>query len=158
MSKIPFRGVFARVLLMGLLMSNALSFAEDASEPVLKLAELQVTDTRRLSDPTRSPHATSGITIEEATVRTNVVDSEDTLKYLPSVFLRKRNYGDTQPTLGTRVWGTSSSARSLVYADGVVLTALIANNNSLGAPRWGMVSPSEIERIDVLHGPFSAAY
>ncbi|MFA9218885.1 MAG: TonB-dependent receptor, partial [Sphingomonadaceae bacterium] len=26
------------------------------------------------------------------------------------------------------------------------------------APRWGMVSPEEIERVDVLYGPFSAAY
>ena len=26
------------------------------------------------------------------------------------------------------------------------------------SPRWGMVSPEEIERVDVLYGPFSAAY
>lgn len=88
----------------------------------------------------------------------NLVDTEDAVKYLPSLFLRKRNYGDTQATLATRVWGVSSSARSLVYADGILLSALIANNNNIGAPRWGLVAPAEIERIDVLYGPFSAAY
>ena len=63
------------------------------------------------------------------------------MKYLPSVFLRKRNNGDTQATMATRVWGVSSSARSLIFADGVPLTALIANNNTIGGPRWGLVSP-----------------
>ncbi len=38
------------------------------------------------------------------------------------------------------------------------LTALIANNNIIGAPRWGLVAPAEIARIDVMYGPFSAAY
>mgnify|MGYP001552446143 CR=1 FL=1 len=88
----------------------------------------------------------------------NVVDTEDAVKYLPSLFLRKRNAGDTQAVLATRTWGVSSSARSLVFADGVPLSALIANNNTLGAPRWGIVAPAEIERIDVMYGPFSAAY
>ena len=80
------------------------------------------------------------------------------MKYLPSVFLRKRNNGDTQATMATRVWGVSSSARSLIFADGVPLTALIANNNTIGGPRWGLVAPSEIARIDMMYGPFSAAY
>ena len=56
------------------------------------------------------------------------------------------------------MWGTSSSARSLIFADGVPLTALIANNNTIGGPRWGLVAPAEIERIDMMMGPFSAAY
>src|SRR6185312_1797141 len=88
----------------------------------------------------------------------NALDTEDAVKYLPSVFLRKRNNGDTQATMATRVWGFSSSARSLIFADGVPLTALIANNTTIGGPRWGLVSPAEIARIDRMMGPFSAAY
>ena len=42
----------------------------------------------------------------------NIIDTEDAVKYMPSVFLRKRNNGDTQATMATRVWGVSSSARS----------------------------------------------
>jgi iron complex outermembrane recepter protein len=98
------------------------------------------------------------ITAAKAQETVNMIDTEDAVKYLPSVFLRKRNNGDTQATMGTRVWGVSSSARSLIFADGVPLTALIANNNTIGGPRWGLVAPSEIARIDMMYGPFSAAY
>jgi iron complex outermembrane recepter protein len=101
---------------------------------------------------------TVSITQRRAEETVNLVDAEDAVKYLPSVFLRKRNNGDTQATLATRVWGTSSSARSLIFADGVPLTALVANNNTVGGPRWGLVSPSEVERIDMMMGPYSAAY
>ena len=70
--------------------------------------------------------------------------------------MRKRHIGDTQAPLATRTSGVGASARSLIYADGVLLSALIGNNNSFASPRWGMVSPEEIERVDVLYGPFSA--
>jgi iron complex outermembrane receptor protein len=102
--------------------------------------------------------ATAIVTAVRVRETINLLDTEDAVKYLPSVFLRKRNNGDTQAVLGTRVWGTSSSARSLVFADGVPLSALIANNNTIGGPRWGLVAPAEIERIDMMWGPFSAAY
>ena len=102
--------------------------------------------------------AAASVTAQKARETINVVDAEDAVKYLPSVFLRKRNYGDTQATMGTRSWGVSSSARSLVFADGVPLSALIANNNNIGGPRWGLVPPIEIERIDMMYGPYSAAY
>src|SRR6478672_10560800 len=98
------------------------------------------------------------ITAKKAEETVNLVDTEDAVKYLPSVFLRKRNYGDTQATMATRTWGVSSSARSLIFADGVPLTALVANNNTIGGPRWGLVSPIEIARIDMMYGPFSSAY
>ena len=39
-----------------------------------------------------------------------------------------------------------------------MLSALIGNNNTSASPRWSAVSPQEIARIDVLYGPFSAAY
>jgi iron complex outermembrane receptor protein len=88
----------------------------------------------------------------------NVRNTEDALRYFPSLFVRKRHTGDTQAPLATRTSGVGASARSLIYADGVLLSALIGNNNSFASPRWGMVSPEEIERVDVLYGPFSAAY
>jgi iron complex outermembrane recepter protein len=89
---------------------------------------------------------------------TNVRNTEDSLRYFPSLLVRKRHVGDTQAPLATRTSGVGSSARSLIYADGVLLSALIGNNNSFASPRWGMVSPEEIERVDVLYGPFSAEY
>jgi iron complex outermembrane receptor protein len=104
------------------------------------------------------PQTSASITAQEIQQKINVVDTEDAVKYLPSLFVRKRNYGDTQPVLATRTSGLGASARSLVYADDILLSALIANNNSIGAPRWGLVAPEEIQRVDFLYGPFSAAY
>ncbi len=125
---------------------------------VQKLDTVTVTDTGLMPDQYQLPQTTQSVTDAQIADTINAVDVEDALKYLPSLFVRKRNYGDNQPTLETRTWGVNSSARSLVYADGVLLSALIANNNSIGAPRWGMVAPEEIDRIDVLYGPFGAAY
>ena len=88
----------------------------------------------------------------------NAVTIEDTLKYLPNIFVRRRHIGDTQAPITTRTSGVGSSARALIYADGILLSALIANNNSIGSPRWGMVSPEEVDHIEARFGPFSAAY
>jgi iron complex outermembrane receptor protein len=129
-------------------------------DTVAALIGMRITATRdqrpaitRLSLP-----VTVSTTAEATAKQVNIVDVPDAVKYLPSLFVRKRNYGDTQATLATRVWGVSSSARSVIVADGVPLTAYIANNNTIGGPRWGMVAPEEVDRIDVMHGPFSAAY
>ena len=54
--------------------------------------------------------AIASITARKAEETVNLIDTEDAVKYLPSVFRRKRNNGDTQATMGTRVWGVSSSA------------------------------------------------
>jgi iron complex outermembrane receptor protein len=89
---------------------------------------------------------------------TALVTPEDSVRYLPSLLVRQRHPGDTQSPLATRTSGVGASARSLIYADGILLSALIGNNNSSASPRWFMVAPDEIERVDVLYGPFSAAY
>jgi iron complex outermembrane receptor protein len=104
------------------------------------------------------PNTVASVTRQDIEEKVNIIDTEDAVKYMPSLFVRKRNNGDTQPVLQTRTWGINSSARSLVYADDLLLTALIGNDNSIGAPRWGLVAPEEIERIDMLYGPFAAQY
>jgi iron complex outermembrane recepter protein len=88
----------------------------------------------------------------------NLKDPEDAVKYLPSLFVRKRNDGDNQAVLATRSWGLNSSARTLIYYDDLLISALIANNNTSGSPKWNLISPEAIGRIDFLNGPFAAAY
>src|SRR5258706_1426198 len=88
----------------------------------------------------------------------NHKDREDAVKYMPSLFVRKRNDGDNQAVLATRSWGLNSSARTLIYFDDLLISALIGNNNSGASPHWNLVSPESIARIDFLNGPFSAAY
>ncbi len=118
----------------------------------------RIDTTAPIADRFALPQTTASITGQSITETINALDTEDAVKYMPSLFVRKRNYGDTQPVLATRTWGINSSARSLVYGDDVLLTALVANNNTIGAPRWGMIAPDEIERVDVLYGPFAAEF
>ena len=106
----------------------------------------------------RGTATVEGVTAAQLEETTAVITPEDSLRYLPSLFVRKRHVGDTQAPLATRTSGVGASARSLIYADGLLLSALIGNNNTSASPRWGMVSPEEIERVDVIYGPFSAAY
>ncbi|MBP3985214.1 TonB-dependent receptor [Pseudoxanthomonas helianthi] len=108
--------------------------------------------------PARIPTTMEGITGAEIRDRINATDAEDALKYFPSLLVRKRYIGDyDHAVLATRASGTGNSARSLVYADGILLSNLLGNGASF-TPRWGLVAPEEIERVDVLYGPFSAAY
>jgi iron complex outermembrane receptor protein len=105
-----------------------------------------------------SPATIESVTAQQLADTTNVMNTEDALKYLPSILVRKRFTGDTQAPVATRTTGINASARSLIFADGVMLSALVNNNNANGSPRWFMVSPEEIDSIDVMYGPFSAAY
>ncbi len=77
---------------------------------------------------------------------------------MPSLFVRKRNDGDNQAVLATRTWGLNSSARTLIYYDDLLVSALIGNNNSGASPHWNLILPEAIARIDFLDGPFAAAY
>ncbi|HMI95256.1 MAG TPA: TonB-dependent receptor, partial [Micropepsaceae bacterium] len=113
---------------------------------------------RSVAERDQLPTTVESVTFDELTRSVNVTNTEDALKYLPNILVRKRHVGDTQAPVTTRTSGVGSSARSLIYADGVLLSALIGNNNSFASPRWGMVAPNEIERIDVLYGPFAAEY
>ena len=102
---------------------------------------------------TTSTEAASKALIES----TNVINTEDAVKYLPSIQIRKRFIGDRNAILSSRNAGTIDSARSLVYADNVLVSMLLGNSYSY-APRWWFVAPQEIERVDVSYGAHSAAY
>ncbi|MDM0031016.1 TonB-dependent receptor [Variovorax sp. J22P271] len=136
--------------------------AEEAPDRTRSLGVVTVTGGQPTSLPTQIPTTIEGVTREEIETRINATDSEDALKYLPSLLVRKRYIGDyNHAILSTRASGTGNSARSAVYADGILLSNYLGNgiaNGSNYAPRWGLVTPEEIERVDVMYGPFSAAY
>jgi iron complex outermembrane receptor protein len=104
------------------------------------------------------PQESYSITAKEIEETINLRDPEDAVKYMPSLFVRKRNDGDNQAVLATRSWGLSSSARTLIYYDDLLVSALIGNNNSGASPHWNLIVPEAIARIDFLDGPFAAAY
>ncbi|MFI5445140.1 TonB-dependent receptor [Polaromonas sp. UC242_47] len=166
---IPFRlpvGVFflggsaAALLLAPSAFAQAAPVSTDA--PVKSLGMVTVTSGQPTSLPTQIPTTIEGVTREQIEQTINATDSEDALKYLPSLLVRKRYIGDyNHAILSSRASGTGNSARSAVYADGILLSNYLGNGIANGtnyAPRWGLVTPEEIERVDVLYGPFSAAY
>ena len=120
--------------------------------------DILVTAQRQTQTIENAPSTRAIVTADQIATTINAVNVEDALKYLPSLIVRKRHIGDTQAPLATRTSGLGASARSLIYADGALLSSLIGNNNTVASPRWSLVSPEEIARIDVLYGPFSAAY
>ncbi|WP_290976737.1 TonB-dependent receptor [Herbaspirillum sp.] len=122
------------------------------------LPAIEVRETASAAERKQLPQTSASVTAAAAADGINVTDASDALKYLPSLTVRKRYIGDTQSPLATRTTGVNASARSLVYADGILLSALVNNNNGNGSPRWFMVAPEEIERIDVMYGPFAAEY
>jgi iron complex outermembrane receptor protein len=136
--------------------------AAAAEAPVKSLGMVTVTSGQPTSLPTQIPTTIEGVTREQIEQSINATDSEDALKYLPSLLVRKRYIGDyNHAILSSRASGTGNSARSAVYADGILLSNYLGNGIANGtnyAPRWGLVTPEEIERVDVLYGPFSAAY
>jgi iron complex outermembrane recepter protein len=104
------------------------------------------------------PQQSYSITSKQIDETINLKDPEDAVKYMPSLFVRKRNDGDNMAVLATRSWGVNSSARTLIYYDDLLVSALIGNNNTNASPKWNLISPEAIGRIDFLNGPFSAAY
>jgi iron complex outermembrane receptor protein len=137
---------------------GAAASAQAVIEPSRDLGTVTIIGRRPSSLPTQIPTTIEGIDAEQLAVRINATDAEDALKYFPSLLVRKRYIGDyDHSVLASRASGTGNSARSLVYADGILLSNLLGNGASF-TPRWGLVTPEEIERVDVLYGPFSAAY
>jgi len=134
-------------------------------EPVIQLPEMTIGGkmkplrTQTEKERYKLPQTSETITRERMDNAINLMVTEDAIKYMPSIQVRSRYIGDTNAPVGMRTSGTSASARNLIYADGILLSSLLGNNNTnTGSPRWNTVSPGEIERIDILYGPFSAAY
>jgi iron complex outermembrane receptor protein len=130
----------------------------DEAAPVKSLGVVTVSGGRPTSLPTQIPTTIEGVSRRQIEQTINATDSEDVLKYLPSLVVRRRYIGDyNHAVLSSRASGTGNSARSAVYADGILLSNYLGNGATY-APRWGMVTPEEIDRADVMYGPFSAAY
>ena len=142
--------------------AEAASTAREQNRPVVVVTSDGGSNASLATPPIKQrfalPQESFSITAKQIDETINLKDPEDAVKYLPSLFVRKRNDGDNQAVLATRTWGLSSSARTLIYYDDLLISALIGNNNTGASPHWNLISPEAIARIDFLNGPFSAAY
>ena len=130
--------------------------------PILAIAEhletetIEVTATRP-NVPLNVPNTVESVTAKQIEESANTVTTAGALQYLPSVHVRERYIGDRNGILVMRANSAIASAQTIVYADNLLLSNFL-NNSFSTPPRWGMVSPNEIERIDIMYGPFSALY
>jgi iron complex outermembrane receptor protein len=114
-------------------------------------------------EQSRVPQSVSHVAVvasetkEEIDKTVNLMTTAESFKYMPSVLVRERFIGDRNAVIEGRVNNPQDSARTMLYADGVLLSNFLGNSYAY-PPRWGMVSPAEIERIDVIEGPLSALY
>lgn len=136
-----------------LLSSGHLLAADAGDDNAKELAEMTVRHSRPAT-VVQNPSPQAEVSGEQAR-NMNVVNTEDIVKYLPSLQIRKRYIGDRNAIIAARTTGTVQSARSLVYADGLLLSNLLGNSYSFPA-RWNLVGSEEIDTINVLYGPFSA--
>lgn len=102
-------------------------------------------------------HGASTVEIgRERLNESNIIGTEDFLRYAPNLTVRSRYIGDRNALIGGRSNSTIQGSRSLVYIDGLLISDLLGA--SFNPPRWGMVSPAEIQQVDVLYGPFTAEF
>ncbi len=134
---------------------NPLAFADHKEN--IELEEINVSAPTLDSRIINHPAAVETYNKQQIQDTVNATTSQQTLKYLPSFQVRERYIGDRNGPIATRTTGTLSSAQTLLYADGILLSNLLGNSFGF-APRWGMVSPEEIDSVSILYGPFSALY
>ncbi|MDY0012697.1 MAG: TonB-dependent receptor [Rhodocyclaceae bacterium] len=118
-----------------------------------ELTPVEVTEGHAALDPTLP--TTSYSTTRAELERQSYLNTEDALRYAPNTVVRKRFVGDRNANLGGRSFGTTQPARGLAYADGYLISNFLGR---FDAPRWSIIAPEEVARVDVLYGPFSALY
>ncbi|MDP2248488.1 MAG: TonB-dependent receptor [Nitrosomonadales bacterium] len=123
--------------------------------------ELQLEEIKVSAPANKAAEETSGVveTYNAQQIRetVNATTSAQVVKYLPSLQVRERYIGDRNGIIASRTAGTLSSAQTLLYADGILLSNLLGNSFAF-PPRWGLISPDEIDQVDVMYGPYSALY
>ncbi len=121
----------------------------DGLEEVIVIADQVFNETGVVSP-------TSTLTAAELAL-TNMTSTEDAVAFAPSLIVRKRFIGDANGVVGIRGSNMFQTTRSMVFVDGMPLHYHLQTRYR-GAPRWSLVSPSEIDQVEVVYGPFSAEY
>ncbi|MBI3480213.1 MAG: TonB-dependent receptor [Nitrosomonadales bacterium] len=120
----------------------------------VQLAPVVVTGSGYSQLANDTPSNTESRTSEELREQ-NLINPEDALVYMPNTTVRKRYIGDRNAILGGRDFGPGQPSRALVYVDDYLISNFLGR---FDAPRWNMVTPEAIERVDVLYGPYSALF
>ena len=129
------------------------AYADDTSADAA-MQTVTINSTRSALDPDL-PTTSVTKTQQELRQQQNIFNPEDALRNMPSMTIRKRYSGDRNALVGGRSFSTTQAPRALVTMDGYLLSNFLGR---FDAPRWNMMAPEEMTRVDVLYGPFSALY
>ncbi|OIP98141.1 MAG: hypothetical protein AUK55_03510 [Syntrophobacteraceae bacterium CG2_30_61_12] len=128
---------------------------DQESGEVFKIGEVTVTG-KIVDEATVNMPAVVETLTAEGIERINAVETSDVFKYMPGSYLRKLYPGLTNQPLVIRGNNTELTGRTLVFMDDILISDFTAAGNSNG-PKWFFVSPHEIEKVDMIYGPYSAA-
>lgn len=87
----------------------------------------------------------------------NATNVEDLVRTAPATIVRKRYAGDPNATLSFRNMHSQQTPRALVMVDGFVISNFLGADWDT-APKWGVLAPDDIDRVEIAYGPTSARY
>ncbi len=144
------------VFLVLVFCSTAFAEDKDATKPAekdqepAKLQEIVVTATRTEKETENAPGKANVVTKKEIEKRkVDTVDS--TLNTIPGVFDRRQSLMDTSSSISLN--GIPDQKRTLILLDGIPI-----NNAYDGGVSFSGLSLENIERVEVVQGPFSSLY
>lgn len=146
--------------LLPLLLAHALPAQQAAppsasDSPFFLKQEITVTATRSEVEPSRAPVSATTVSAREIALR-NVQVADRALETLPGVYVsRGKGYQDTLAGVGLRGFSGrgAGQSRTLVLLDGQPL-----NDPYSAEVAWTSIPVDEVERVEVVRGPFSALY
>lgn len=139
-------------LLLFVFLSHSLVLADEVIQPE-QLEEITVTATRLESPVSEAPASVSIVSSKDIETK-NVQRVDEAIKNLPGVYVE--GYGGHIPSScmnDVSLRGIPGSFRTLVLIDNQPL-----NNASSGDVNWSSIPVEDIERIEVVPGPFSSLW
>lgn len=122
-------------------------------EKVEALEKIVVTATKTARNPEDVPASITVITKEDIK-RQNIQTVDEALRQVPGTFVRRgKGWQDTLASVNLRGFPADGQKRTLVLLDGQDISVGYTN-----VVRWSSVAVEDIERIEVIRGPFSALY
>lgn len=137
-----------------MLLFGSFAFAQDQNPPIEPVkTTVVVTASKSSTEPELAPAATALVTAAELEQR-NTQTVDQALMQAPGMYPnRSKGFMDTDPGFGMRGFGARNFSRVLVLLDGQPI-----NNGYSSQIAVTSLPVEELDRVEVVRGPFSALY
>ena len=126
----------------------------DAVAETVTLDEIVVTATKTSKPAEAVPASVEVITKKDIDRRT-AFWADEFMSDLPGVYMKKANFADFTSSTAMSIRGISGGARTLILFNGVPLNEPFWG---MGHVEFGAISMDDVNKIEVVKGPFSALY